>query len=85
MWDLDLDAIGNGPKRAAIHAWRERVLAVQRACTVMACPPSLDDLLWTHGHGDALDAFLHRGNREAGTFFQVDSDALFNIILSEPA
>lgn len=64
VWELDVADLADPRKRLAVLAWRERVYAVHRACTVMACPPTMDDLLWEHGHGDDLKAAILRGEND---------------------
>lgn len=86
LWEMDhedLAEMGNLEVRAKLIAWKERVAAVQRACIVMACPPSLDDLLWEHGNGDELERRLKALPREPGTIkVRTDFD-LFDVILTE--
>ncbi len=83
VWELDVADLNSDARREAVRAWRERVLAVNRACCIMASPPSLDDLLWEHGNGDALTAFLARDG-EPGSFHQVEIGDLLGIIVREP-
>lgn len=79
-WEVDLAAMLDAEKREAVRRWRARVQAIIQAGAVMAHPPTLDEVLWTHGHGEEVDALLVRGADGE----PVDTSTIFALILREP-
>ena len=83
LWTVDLEDLSKPDLVKRIRAWRQRVETVRHACAVLACPPSLDDLLWEHGNGAELERRLNAIKPAPGQRkFTTDFD-LFEVILED--